>query len=138
MHLALSWTFASDGEAQSRNCYQRLLCRLHSSRTFLGTLFIHKGLICSFVQISGYNLILLQKYISWFSETLRREYASEGIIIQAIAPWLVCSKMSKVCYLNSWFKVRDEFFFKWPIWNNFKYIKYKSIKSIHISENIHF
>lgn len=37
-----------------------------------------------------------KQYIRWFSNILRQEYASKGIIIQSICPGFVVSNMTKV------------------------------------------
>lgn len=48
--------------------------------------------------------VVFQKYVTWLSNTLQKEYAHTNIIIQTVCPMLVTTKMSKVmfmkCYLH--------------------------------------
>lgn len=46
--------------------------------------------------ILSLNSIIFQKYVSWLTAILRKEYESQGITIQTIAPMMVATKMSKV------------------------------------------
>ncbi|CAD6185666.1 unnamed protein product [Caenorhabditis auriculariae] len=61
------------------------------------------GVIINVGSSAGHNQMALwavysatKKYVSWLSAILRKEYASQGIIIQTIAPMMVATKMSKV------------------------------------------
>ncbi|CAJ0598435.1 unnamed protein product [Cylicocyclus nassatus] len=62
-----------------------------------------KGVVVNVSSAASYNYMPLwavysatKKYVSWFTEILRLEYAGSGIIFQTISPMMVATKMSKV------------------------------------------